>query len=100
MNPLLSGAELPRYDEIQPGHVAEAVEKMIEEVEKGLAPVAQLAAHDPDAVVRRQRRGEERPQPGRVAPQHSRRFEHGMRPTSRRYSRCGASGASAVLTSV
>lgn len=71
-----------------------------EEVEKGLAPVAQLAAHDPDAVVRRQRRGEERPQPGRVAPQHSRRFEHGMRPTSRRYPRCGASGASAVLTSV
>lgn len=39
MNPLLSGAELPKYDEIQPGHVAEAVEKMIEEVEKGLARI-------------------------------------------------------------
>ncbi|OGR37592.1 MAG: peptidase M3 [Elusimicrobia bacterium GWA2_64_40] len=39
MNPLLSGAELPRYDEIQPGHVAEAVERMIEEVEKGLARI-------------------------------------------------------------
>ncbi|PKM97815.1 MAG: peptidase M3 [Elusimicrobia bacterium HGW-Elusimicrobia-3] len=39
MNPLLSGAELPKYDEIQPGHVAEAVEKMIEEVERGLARI-------------------------------------------------------------
>lgn len=39
MNPLLSGAELPRYDEIQPGHVAEAVERMVQEVEQGLARI-------------------------------------------------------------
>ncbi|MCX5793412.1 MAG: M3 family metallopeptidase [Elusimicrobia bacterium] len=39
MNPLLSGAALPRYDEIRPEHVAEAVAKMAEEVEKGLAVI-------------------------------------------------------------
>jgi oligopeptidase A len=39
MNPLLSGSELPKYDEIQPGHVAEAVETMVREVEQGLARI-------------------------------------------------------------
>ncbi len=37
MNPLLSGSELPRYDEIKPGHVGEAVDKLVSEVEQGLA---------------------------------------------------------------
>ena len=39
MNPLLLGEDLPRYDEIKPEHVAEAVEKMISEVERGAARV-------------------------------------------------------------
>jgi oligopeptidase A len=39
MNPLLSGADLPRYDEIRPEHVEEAVGKMVEAVESGLARI-------------------------------------------------------------
>jgi len=37
MNPLLSNSPLPRYDEIKAEHVGEAVDKMVEAVEKGLA---------------------------------------------------------------
>jgi len=39
MNPLLSGEDLPRYDEIKPEHVAEAVDKLVEAGEKGLAAI-------------------------------------------------------------
>ena len=39
MNPLLSGAELPKFKEIGPAHVAEAVESLVEAVERGLARV-------------------------------------------------------------
>ncbi|MDP2865022.1 MAG: M3 family metallopeptidase, partial [Elusimicrobiota bacterium] len=39
MNPLLSDSALPRYDEIRPEHVGEAVEKMVEAVEAGLAAI-------------------------------------------------------------
>ena len=39
MNPLLSGEDLPRYDEIKPEHVAEAVDKLVEIGEKALAEV-------------------------------------------------------------
>ena len=39
MNPLLSGAELPKFKEIRPGDVDEAIGKMVEEVEQGLARI-------------------------------------------------------------
>ena len=39
MNPLLSNAELPKFDEIRAEHVGEAVEKMVSEVERGLARI-------------------------------------------------------------
>ena len=39
MNPLLCDAALPKYDEIRPEHVAEAVEKMAGSVEKQLASI-------------------------------------------------------------
>ena len=39
MNPLLTGEDLPRYDEIRPEHVAEAVDKMVEAVETGLSRI-------------------------------------------------------------
>ncbi len=39
MNPLLSGEDLARYDEIKPEHVAEAVDKLVEITEKALAEV-------------------------------------------------------------
>ena len=39
MNPLLSNSVLPRYDEIRPEHVGEAVDKMAEAVEAGLAAI-------------------------------------------------------------
>lgn len=39
MNPLLSGEDLPRYDEIKPGHVGEAVASLVEDAEKVLAAI-------------------------------------------------------------
>ncbi|MHB0995171.1 MAG: M3 family metallopeptidase [Elusimicrobiales bacterium] len=39
MNPLLSGEDLARYDEIKPEHVAEAVDKLVSITEKTLAEV-------------------------------------------------------------
>ena len=39
MNPLLCGEDLPRYDEIRPEHVAEAVDKLVEMGTKALAAV-------------------------------------------------------------
>ena len=39
MNPLLSNSPLPKYDEIRAEHVGEAVDKMVEAVEKGLAVI-------------------------------------------------------------
>jgi len=39
MNPLLSGAELPKFTEILPEHVAEAVDRLTAEVERGLAAI-------------------------------------------------------------
>jgi oligopeptidase A len=39
MNPLLSGAELPKYDEIRAEHVGEAVEAMVKAVEEGLGRI-------------------------------------------------------------
>jgi len=39
MNPLLSEAELPRYDEIRAEHVGEAVEAMVRAVEEGLSRI-------------------------------------------------------------
>jgi oligopeptidase A len=39
MNPLLSGEDLPRYDEIKPGHVGEAVARLVADAEKVLAAI-------------------------------------------------------------